>query len=598
MPNVSFPTELLVVFAVTVFTGGTVTAMAWRRRPEPGAAALAAVLAAATWWVLAYAGEIAGPTLAIKLFWARMQWFGSAFMPVAWLVFAFRYTGRSEYTRLRHLAAFSAVPAATVVLVWTNGSHHLIRESVRLERYGDLVLLEQTYGPWYGFAVSYAALLMIVGTLVFLQLFTSDWGVYKKQAAAIIVAAVAPLIGTFLFVRNLSPWPGFDPTPFSFSVSGVAAFGALYRYKLLEFSPASRRRARDFVLEGMDDGVLVVDRQGHLIDVNRSAAAILDVSQTEVLGVQATSVVPEIDDLTSVDDTAEDIIVRNGGQKRYYDLRVTILRDEFDRVVGRIAVLRDVTERALYEQRLQVLNRVLRHNLRNEMNIVYGYADLLELDSAADRDLADRIKEKAMDIVEMGDKARRITDFIEQSGDDPPCMRAPRLLERSAAEVAAEFPDAAFDVDVAVGDDRYCNPYLGSVVEVLVENAAEHNPSDAPRVWVDARVDDDHLVVAVADDGPGIGEQERSVIESAAETDLMHGSGLGLWLAYWGAQTLGGTLEFGEREGGGSVVTVRVPLADPDDGRCRSGTVLDNGEHRPGDADDVADDGGAPNRDG
>ena len=591
MAHVSFPPELLALFALTVFTGGTVTAMAWRRRPEPGAAALAAVLAAATWWVLAYAGEIAGPTLGIKLFWARMQWFGSALMPVAWLAFAFRYTGRSEYTRLRHLALVAVVPVVTVVLVWTNGSHGLIRESVRLERYGDLLLLQQNYGPWYGLIVSYSALLMIVGTLVFLQLFTSDWAVYKKQAAAIIVAALAPLVGTLLFVRNLSPWPGFDPTPFSFSISGVAAFGALYRYKLLEFCPASRRRARDFVLEGMDDGVLVVDRQGHLIDVNRSAAAILDVSKTAVLGAQATSVLPEIDDLTSVDDTAEDIIVRNGGRKRYYDLRVTTLRDEFERVVGRIVVLRDVTERALYEQRLQVLNRVLRHNLRNEMNVVYGYADLLDLDSPTDQDLADRIKDKAMDIVEMGDKARRITEFIEHSRADPPCVRVRAVLGRTAAETTAEFPAVTFETDLAVGDDRYCNPYLGSVVEALLENAAEHNPADAPRVWLDARIDGDHLVVAVADDGPGIGEQERSVIESAAETDLIHGSGLGLWLAYWGVQTLGGTIEFSDRNGGGSVVTVRVPLVDPDDALDLT-AVLGNGHHP-----ETSDDGGAADDD-
>ena len=568
MTNPPFPPGVVLLFVLTAFTGGTVTAMAWRRRPEPGAGALAAVLAAATWWVLTYAGEIAGPTLAIKLFWARTQWFGSAFMSVAWLTFALRYTGRSEYTRPRHLALLSLVPAATVALVWTNGSHHLIRGPVHLERYGHLLLLEQTYGPWYGLIVSYSALLMIVGMLAFLQLFTSDWAIHQKQATAVIVAAVAPLVGILLFVGGLSPWPGFDLTPFSFSVSGVAAFGALHRYKLLTFSPASRRRARDFVLEGMDDGVLVVDRQGHLVDVNRSAAARLDVVPTEVLGTQAADVLPEIDDFTSVDDAAKDLVVCGGGRKRHYDLRVTTLRDEFGRTVGRIAVLRDVTERALYEQRLQVLNRVLRHNLRNEMNVVYGCADLLDAESAVDRDLAERIKDRAMEVVELGDKARRITTLIEQSCADPPCVGARGLLERTVADAAGEFPRADFETDFAVDDDRHCNAYLGSVVEALLENAAELNPADTPRVWVDAHVDGggdaDTLVVTVADDGPGIGEQERSVIESASETDLIHGSGLGLWLTYWGVQTLGGTLSFDDRDGGGSIVAVRVPLADPD----------------------------------
>ncbi|MFB6156422.1 MAG: ATP-binding protein [Haloferacaceae archaeon] len=70
--------------------------------------------------------------------------------------------------------------------------------------------------------------------------------------------------------------------------------------------------------------------------------------------------------------------------------------------------------------------------------------------------------------------------------------------------------------------------------------------------------DGDALVVTVADDGPGIPEDELAAITAGEETSLSHGSGLGLWLATWGADALGGDLSFADRNPG-TVVTLRVP---------------------------------------
>jgi len=109
-----------------------------------------------------------------------------------------------------------------------------------------------------------------------------------------------------------------------------------------------------------------------------------------------------------------------------------------------------------------------------------------------------------------------------------------------------------------VGDEEMVRHLLTSVVE----NAAEHNTSDRPRVRVTVSVGRDEwtpVSVVVDDNGPGIPEQERSAITRENETPLEHGSGLGRWTAQWGITRLGGDLSFSDNVPRGTIVRLDLP---------------------------------------
>jgi signal transduction histidine kinase len=101
---------------------------------------------------------------------------------------------------------------------------------------------------------------------------------------------------------------------------------------------------------------------------------------------------------------------------------------------------------------------------------------------------------------------------------------------------------------------------IGPVLRNLVENAVEHNDGD-PHVTVTTSLADGALVLAVADDGPGLPEGERAVLRSRKETPLRHSSGLGLWLVSWGVETMGGSVSVDCPADGGTVVRLEIPLA-------------------------------------
>ncbi|WP_336359208.1 histidine kinase N-terminal 7TM domain-containing protein [Haladaptatus sp. ZSTT2] len=558
----SLPLDLLVVMLTATIIGGIVAILAWRQRPEPGATALAILMAAASWWSLFYMLELNAATLAAKLLFARLQWFGSVTLSVAWVVFALEYTGNDDYVRPRNIALLAVIPAITLVLVWTNDWHHLIRHSVGIEQVGDMVVLTQSFGPWFWVMIGYTYILALVGDLLFIDLLENSPVIHRKQSVAILLAALAPWVGNLIFVGELLPWVAIDPTPVAFTVSGVASFGAISQYKLFKASPAPGQLARTFVLDEMADGVIVIDSMGTIVDINWSGATIVGEPALSLLGRQVQTVFPEYEKLSNVvDDESELITLGSKNDTRHYEVSRSNLCDHHERTIGQVLVFRDVTERFRYQQRLDVLNRVLRHNLRNEMNVVYGFADRLE-EAGADAELTGRLKQKSLQLVDMGNKARAVQEIIETDSDDLPQISVASVIESTVRALEGRFPAVDVTIETLPPEGVTCGWVIEPTLENLLENAAEHNPEDHPTVTVSATVDADWLTISVADNGPGIPENEIAVLNAGQETSLMHSRGLGLWLVNWAVKALNGDLSFCENDPHGTVVTIRIPRSE------------------------------------
>ena len=228
----------------------------------------------------------------------------------------------------------------------------------------------------------------------------------------------------------------------------------------------------------------------------------------------------------------------------------------------------DITDRKRREQYVRVVNRILRHNLRNELNVVFGFASEIAGNTDDDRirDYAERIETTGKRLAAVAEGAAQIRSVVEEGiVTDPDPVPLGPVVEDVRARFAERYPGARIDVEVPdraaiLGDDRF-----GDALEHLVENAVEHGRSDSPRVAIDARVDAEAGVarVAVRDDGPGIPEDIRAVITGDREvTQLTHNTGIGLWIVAWVVEAYGGELAFGPGIDGEGV-TVELTLPAP-----------------------------------
>jgi len=225
----------------------------------------------------------------------------------------------------------------------------------------------------------------------------------------------------------------------------------------------------------------------------------------------------------------------------------------------------DVTERKRTEQLIQLLNRVLRHNLRNDMNVVSGTGRLLQEGDVEPADCAaigERIERTADRLMSLSEQARELERNARRERD-PSRLDPSSLFET----VVADLPEGtAVEARVDTEREICAGPELERALVELAGNAVRHNPATEPWVELLAVDDDEWVTVTVTDDGPGIDDMETAVVAEGQETELVHGSGLGLWLVNWIVTRYGGSFQIEARaDAEGSVATVRLPGIGPEE---------------------------------
>lgn len=218
---------------------------------------------------------------------------------------------------------------------------------------------------------------------------------------------------------------------------------------------------------------------------------------------------------------------------------------------------------AAERRRLAVLNRVIRHNLRNEATVLQGHAQQL-VENVADEDLrnsASAVQRSAEVIGGLSSKAK----LINQVADRSPVDRRERSLrdavEGAVASVHENDPEVSIDIDVPAVT-VHADPALEEAITELLRNAIEHG-GDEPNVRVGTTRADDAIWLEIHDDGPGIPEQERVALQTDVEVGpLQHGTGIGLWAVAWIVGSFDGTVEIADREPRGTVVSLVLRRAD------------------------------------
>jgi signal transduction histidine kinase len=197
------------------------------------------------------------------------------------------------------------------------------------------------------------------------------------------------------------------------------------------------------------------------------------------------------------------------------------------------------------------------------MNVIRGNAELIADGAGIDPSTgAEQIRRTADDLVELGERAREVERMMALGEPPDPEADVASVVDAVVDAVGERYPEVAVTTAVPAEstlplDDRV----LRVVLENVVENACEHNDANEPIVVVSADRSDGRYRIAVSDNGPGIPEMERSVIDAGTEDPLEHSTGLGLWAIQWGVTRLGGDLSFTDNDPRGTVVRIDLPTA-------------------------------------
>lgn len=332
----------------------------------------------------------------------------------------------------------------------------------------------------------------------------------------------------------------------------------------------SERRFHELALDSLSDIFVVLDRDGRITRVNEQAADVTGHSKSELLGMEATEYVMSEDQdslaaaITDAYETGrsqvECTLTTREGKHVRYEFRGRRMEESDETVRGIAVIGRDITTRVLTEQRLEVALRVLRHNLRNKLTIIRGWAEW-DAESGVSSDGLEQIQETVDYLIEVSEKSRTMAEL--GSGRD--IRRTEIDVQTTLLDILEEFqaryPDVEFETAIRSGSNSIDSHGLvfETAIENLVENAIEHNDTGDRWVRVELETAVDSVHIRIHDNGSGIPHTEREVLEKGIETPLAHSSGLGLWLVNWCVTILGGSVYFEDRQHAGSVVTVTLP---------------------------------------
>ena len=295
---------------------------------------------------------------------------------------------------------------------------------------------------------------------------------------------------------------------------------------------------------------------------------------------------------------------RQSGELYQVHQQITSITNDEGEITHFVAVESDVTERRLREQQLDVLNRVLRHNLRNGMNVIEGNLTLIEetIDDDSVADFFDSVQTRIDELERVSERAATVRSLFEQEKPEGAVYPLAELCTDVVDIVADRHPDATLTTefgDLAVKADERLR--IG-VVE-LVESIIPYNDASTPAITITATAADGHradewIEITVSDNGPGIPEYEWEAIRAGQETPLEHGTGLGLWLVHWTVALLGGEVEV-EDDDSGTQVVLTLPRATADAAQppASSDTAASNAGTAEG-ATDNEDDAGSTESDG
>lgn len=527
------------------------------RRDERGAVLFIGLLLAAAGWSAMYAVQLGFPGEGVQQFWQRLGVAVGGSIPTVWLLFAVTYSGRGGWLTRPVEAALLAEPVGFALLTLTDPVHDLVWRELDLVDTAVGPALEPTFGPaMYGhLAWSYLAITAGLGVLFYV--FLRNPTVYRKQTVLLMFGAIVPMSANMVFVSGLSwgPFPALDPTPFTFVVTGVLVGTAFFRFDLLTRAPVARRH----VLNEMGDGMLVLDTDGEVVEANRVARQALGVDSPVGRPVTALFEGGASEGPGWLD--GRTLTTTVGDSRQAYDLQCAELTDSAGEELGHVVSLRKVTDRNRYEQRLEVTQRVLRHNLRNDMSVIRAHAEQLAQNGGCPE--AERIVDTTEELMNLSEKSRLITRIERRENASTVPVDVRERLLALCDRFAADHPDASVDRELPPECTAALqDPALFEIpLENVIENAIVHNDRAEPHVRVSARQTDGVVCVQVEDNGPEIPETEFAVLESGSESSLHHGSSIGLWLAYWSVRTAGGSISF-ETGPDGNVVTLEFPVAE------------------------------------
>jgi len=396
---------IIILFAIGMVISWFIGWKAWQMRPARGAEHLAYTMIFASLWALGPALQAMATTVEFAYWAINIQYLGVMAVVYFWGTYTIGYSTYDRWLTRRTYIAMAIGPILFYVIMFTSRWHGGFHSPTGIIEYGRYEHINFEVHGLFWLWVVYGYAVVIGGSALLAASVLRHPNLYRGQITMLLLGVATPTLMNILFVIiDLEIIGPHDPTSIGYIMTGILFLLAMTRYRIFDVQPV----AHDLVFRGVQSGVILIDMENHVMDMNPAAEEILNKKNNDAVGKTMLDAFPEQQDLIlrfrDVQNTRTEIT----SQGQHYELQLMPLTNRRGKLAGRIIMLYDITERKQALIELDAYAHTVAHDLKNPIGIIKGYARQLEMahqqmdDAKIERYLAtiNRNAEKTVSIID------------------------------------------------------------------------------------------------------------------------------------------------------------------------------------------------------
>jgi PAS domain S-box-containing protein len=306
----------------------------------------------------------------------RVEYFGILSSCYLWLIFIAKYTHQDKWLTKRTYQILAIIPLFTFIQILFVEQHDFFYKLYEFKEYKGLLVTEKIYGPGFFISTVFNYSLIIIGTLFLIRRISHMPERFWKQNIPLALVLIVVLIPNFLYISGNNPIDPYDPTPLSFVIMGILFLTAIFAHQFLNVVPV----AYNLIFKDLKNGVIIIDKRGHILDMNTKAAHIFNVDIKHVTGdhikklfisesIQITDLLSELDYKTEI---------TLSGNEKVYELQISAMEDFHKHIIGRILLFYDIDEQVRAIEELDAFSGMVAHDLKNPLGNILGFTQLMK----------------------------------------------------------------------------------------------------------------------------------------------------------------------------------------------------------------------------
>ncbi|ERG89823.1 MAG: histidine kinase-, DNA gyrase B-, and HSP90-like ATPase, partial [halophilic archaeon J07HX5] len=357
--------------------------------------------------------------------------------------------------------------------VATNAAHGVVWSDLRVEMVFGVATVSYTFGPWAYVIVAVEMVLVASAVFLLVDTLLSYGPLYRRETAAVALSAVPPGVALVAWTLEVGPVPQLQLAPIMFVPHVLLDAYAFNRAEMFDRYPTTSRAADRTAIDDLSDPIIALALDRRVVRLNAAAESLLAVTNETAHDRPLEAFL----DVPIDTESSNEVSLSVGARERTYTVSTSPLTDPNGIHVGYTVVLSDITDRERRRQQLSVLNRILRHNLRNDAGLVAGYGEVLgdRLDDPELEQMADAIERRGGALAALGEKASTVERLLTDS--TPTTVAVDEVVTSAVASARTTTPKATVELATTVAHPTASlrAGALQAVVENTVENALEHH---------------------------------------------------------------------------------------------------------------------------